>query len=175
MKIVIKNAKIVNENQIYTSDLLIKNQLIEKIAPRINEEAEQIIDAAGLYLFPGVIDDQVHFREPGLTHKGTIYTESKAAIAGGITSFMEMPNTNPQALTQELLEEKFQIAANKSLANYTFFMGVSNNNLEEVLKTNPKKVGAIKIFIGSSTGDMLVDDKNVLEEIFSKSSMSITS
>ena len=122
---------------------------------------------------PGLIDDQVHFREPGLTHKANIYSESKAAVAGGITSFMEMPNTSPQALTQELLEEKFQIAANKSLANYTFFMGESNDNLEEVLKTNPKKVGALKIFMGSSTGNMLVDNKNVLEEIFSKSPMLI--
>ena len=126
-----------------------------------------------MHLFPGIIDDQVHFREPGLTHKGTIYTESKAAVAGGITSFMEMPNTNPQVLTQELLEDKYQIASKKSLANYSFFMGASNDNLEEVLKTNPKNVGAIKIFMGSSTGNMLVDNKNVLEEIFSKSPMLI--
>ncbi|MBT4477967.1 MAG: dihydroorotase, partial [Flavobacteriales bacterium] len=122
---------------------------------------------------PGIIDDQVHFREPGLTHKANIYTESKAAIAGGITSYMEMPNTNPQTLTQELLEQKFKIAEEDSLANFTFFMGVSNNNLEEVLKTDPKTVGAIKIFMGSSTGDMLVDDRKVLEEIFSKTPMLI--
>ena len=124
-------------------------------------------------MLPGIIDDQVHFREPGLTHKANIYTESKAAIAGGITSFMEMPNTNPQSLTHELLEEKFKIAESTSLANYTFFMGVSNNNLEEVLKTDPKTVGALKIFMGSSTGDMLVDDRKVLEEIFEKSPMLI--
>ena len=116
---------------------------------------------------------QVHFREPGLTYKADIYSESKAAVAGGITSFMEMPNTSPQALTQDLLEEKFKIAKDKSLANYSFFMGVSNNNLEEVLKTNPKNVGALKIFMGSSTGNMLVDDKSVLEDVFKKSPMII--
>lgn len=173
MQLLIKNAQIVNEGKIYKSDVLIEDKIIKEIATEITIEADQIIDAEGLHLLPGVIDDQVHFREPGLTHKANIYSESKAAVAGGITSFMEMPNTNPQTLTQELLEEKFQIAANKSLANYTFFMGVSNDNLEEVLKTNPKKVGAIKIFMGSSTGNMLVDDKNVLEEIFSKSPMLI--
>ena len=122
-----------------------------------------------MHLIPGIIDDQVHFREPGLTHKAEIYTESKAAISGGITSFMEMPNTKPQTLTQELLEEKFQLGDKKSIANFSFFMGASNNNLSEVLKTNPKHVGAIKIFMGSSTGDMLVDNKKVLEEIFEKS------
>ncbi len=140
---------------------------------KINIEVDTIIDAEGLHLIPGVIDDQVHFREPGLTHKANIYTESKAAIAGGITSFMEMPNTNPQALTQELLEDKYKIAAETSIANYSFFMGASNDNLEEVLKTDPKTVAAIKIFMGSSTGNMLVDNKSVLEEIFSKSSMLI--
>ena len=169
MKTLIKNAQIVNEGKIFKSDLLIEGQIIKKIANSINENVDKCIDAEGLHLIPGVIDDQVHFREPGLTHKADIYTESKAAIAGGITSFMEMPNTNPQTLTQELLEEKFRIGDKKSLANFTFFMGVSNNNLEEVLKTDPKNVGAIKIFMGSSTGDMLVDDKNVLEEIFKKS------
>ena len=169
MKTLIKNAQIVNEGKIFKSDLLIEGQIIKKIANSINEKVGKCIDAEGLHLIPGVIDDQVHFREPGLTQKADIYTESKAAIAGGITSFMEMPNTNPQTLTQELLEEKFRIGDKKSLANFTFFMGVSNNNLEEVLKTDPKNVGAIKIFMGSSTGDMLVDDKNVLEEIFKKS------
>ena len=173
MLTLIKNATLVNEGKIYQSDVLIENQKIKKIAPKITIDADQIIDAKGLHLFPGIIDDQVHFREPGLTHKGTIYTESKAAVAGGITSFMEMPNTNPQVLTQKLLEEKYQIASKKSLANYSFFMGASNDNLEEVLKTNPKNVGAIKIFMGSSTGNMLVDNKNVLEEIFSKSPMLI--
>ena len=173
MLTLIKNATLVNEGKIYQSDVLIENQKIKKIATKITIDADQIIDAKGLHLFPGVIDDQVHFREPGLTHKGTIYTESKAAVAGGITSFMEMPNTNPQVLTQKLLEEKYQIASKTSLANYSFFMGASNDNLKEVLKTNPKNVGAIKIFMGSSTGNMLVDNKNVLEEIFSKSPMLI--
>ena len=173
MRTLIKNAKLVNEGRIYQSDVLIESQKIKKIAEKIDVKADQIIDAKGLYLLPGVIDDQVHFREPGFTHKATIHTESKAAIAGGITSFMEMPNTSPQALTQEILEKKYQIAAKTSIANYSFFMGASNNNLDEVLKTNPKNVGAIKIFMGSSTGNMLVDNKNVLKQIFSKSPMLI--
>ena len=173
MRTLIKNASIVNEGKIYTSDVLIEKERIQQISENIEIDADVEIDASGKYLFPGIIDDQVHFREPGLTHKANIYTESKAAIAGGITSFMEMPNTNPQSLTQELLEEKFKIAESTSLANYTFFMGVSNNNLEEVLKTDPKTVGALKIFMGSSTGDMLVDDRKVLEEIFEKSPMLI--
>ena len=169
MLTLIKNAQIVNEGEIYKSDVLIENQKIKEISDKITINADQIINAEGLHLLPGVIDDQVHFREPGLTHKANIYTESKAAVAGGITSFMEMPNTNPQALTQELLENKYQIASETSIANYSFFMGSSNDNLEEVLKTNPKNVGAIKIFMGSSTGNMLVDNKTVLKEIFSKS------
>ena len=173
MLTLIKNAQLVNEGRIYKADVLIENKTIKQIDAKINIEVDQIIDAEGLHLIPGVIDDQVHFREPGLTHKANIYTESKAAIAGGITSFMEMPNTNPQALTQELLEDKYKIAAENSIANYSFFMGASNDNLEEVLKTDPKKVAAIKIFMGSSTGNMLVDNKSVLEEIFSKSSMLI--
>ena len=173
MLTLIKNATLVNEGEIYCSDVLIENQKITSISPKIAIKADQIINAKGLHLLPGVIDDQVHFREPGLTHKANIYTESKAAIAGGITSFMEMPNTYPQCLTQKLLEEKFLIASKKSFANYSFFMGASNENLEEVLKTNPKNVGAIKIFMGSSTGNMLVDNKNVLEKIFSKSRMLI--
>ena len=169
MRILIKNAQIVNEGQVYKSDVLIENKYIKKINKSINEIADRTINAEGLHLLPGIIDDQVHFREPGLTHKADIYSESKAAVAGGITSFMEMPNTKPQTLTQELLKKKFEIGDQKSLANFTFFMGVSNNNLDEVLKTDPKNVGAIKIFMGSSTGDMLVDDKKVLEEIFQKS------
>ena len=168
MLTLIKNAQIVNEGEKIYSDILIKNQFISKIENNINIAVDKIIDATGLLLSPGVIDDQVHFREPGLTHKGDIYTESKAAVAGGITSFMEMPNTNPQVLTQKLLQDKFDIAKKKSLANFTFVMGVSNDNINEVLKTNPKKVGAIKIFMGSSTGDMLVDNINVLSEIFKK-------
>lgn len=173
MRTLIKNASIVNEGKIYTSDVLIEDERIKQISENLNIDADKEIDASGKYLLPGLIDDQVHFREPGLTYKANIYSESKAAVAGGITSFMEMPNTNPQSLTQALLEEKFQIAEKTSLANFTFFMGVSNNNLEEVLKTNPKTVGALKIFMGSSTGDMLVDDKKVLEEIFKKSPMLI--
>jgi len=169
VRLIIKNASVVNEGKIFKSDVLIENKLIKKIGVSIDEQVDKKIDAKGLYLIPGIIDDQVHFREPGLTHKADIYTESKAAVAGGITSFMEMPNTKPQTLTQELLEEKFKIGDKKSLANFTFFMGASNNNLDEVLKTNPKHVGAIKIFMGSSTGDMLVDNKNILEEIFEKS------
>ena len=173
MLTLIKNATLVNEGKVFASDVLIEKQKIKKIAPQIDVDAQKIIDAKGLYLLPGIIDDQVHFREPGLTHKATIYTESKAAVSGGITSFMEMPNTNPQTLTQSLLEEKYQIAKKKSIANYSFFMGVSNDNLQEVLKTNPKTVGGIKIFMGSSTGNMLVDNTSVLNEIFSKSSMLI--
>ena len=169
MRLLIKNAKLVNQGKSFYSDLLVEEKIIKKIAPKIYENADKVIDAKGLHLIPGIIDDQVHFREPGLTHKAEIYTESKAAISGGITSFMEMPNTKPQTLTQELLEEKFQLGDKKSIANFSFFMGASNNNLSEVLKTNPKHVGAIKIFMGSSTGDMLVDNKKVLEEIFKKS------
>ncbi|MDC1024580.1 dihydroorotase [Flavobacteriales bacterium] len=169
MRLLIKNAKLVNQGKSFYSDLLVEEKIIKKIGPKINENVDRVIDAKGLHLIPGIIDDQVHFREPGLTHKAEIYTESKAAIAGGITSFMEMPNTKPQTLTQELLEEKFQLGDKKSIANFSFFMGASNNNLSEVLKTNPKHVGAIKIFMGSSTGDMLVDNKKVLEEIFKKS------
>ena len=173
MLTLIKNAKLVNEGQVYQADVLIENQIIKEISSEIKIEADYVIDAKGLHLLPGVIDDQVHFREPGLTHKANIYSESKAAVAGGITSFMEMPNTNPQALTQELLEDKYVIASQTSMANYSFFMGASNDNLEEVLKTDPKKVGAIKIFMGSSTGSMLVDNRTVLEEIFKKTPMLI--
>ena len=169
----IKNATIVNEGKIFQSDIFLQNGIIQEISENIDCAADNVIDAIGKHLIPGVIDDQVHFREPGLTHKGEIYTEAKAAVAGGITSFMEMPNTKPQSLTQELLEEKFQRAAQVSLANYTFFMGASNDNLEEVLKTDPKTVGAVKIFMGSSTGNMLVDNRSVLEEIFAKSPMLI--
>jgi dihydroorotase len=173
MRILIKNAQIVNEGKVYKSDVLVEDKIIKEISFDIKTDTDQIINAKGLYLLPGVIDDQVHFREPGLTHKANIYTESRAAVAGGITSFMDMPNTNPQTLTQKLLEEKCQIASEKSIANYSFFMGASNDNLEEVLKTNPENVGAIKIFMGSSTGNMLVDNKEVLEDIFKKSPMLI--
>ena len=174
MRILIKNAQIVNEGKIFTSDILIENDLIAKISETIPEEnIDKIIDAEGEFLIPGVIDDQVHFREPGLTHKGDIESESKAAIAGGTTSFIEQPNTVPNAVTQELLEEKYKIAAEKSYANYSFSMGGTNDNLEEVLKTNPRNVAAIKLFLGSSTGNMLVDNPEILEEIFSKVKMPI--
>ena len=174
MKILIKNAKIVNENQVFKGDLLIENDLISRIGKNISEEGvDKIIEASGKYLLPGIIDDQVHFREPGLTHKGDIESESRAAIAGGVTSFIEQPNTVPNAVTQELLEEKYQIAAEKSYANYSFSMGGTNDNLEEVLNTNPRNVAAIKLFLGSSTGNMLVDNPDTLEEIFSKVKMPI--
>ena len=174
MKTLIKNAEIVNENQVFKGDLLIENDLISRIGKNISEEGvDKIIEASGKYLLPGIIDDQVHFREPGLTHKGDIESESRAAIAGGVTSFIEQPNTVPNAVTQELLEEKYQIAAEKSYANYSFSMGGTNDNLEEVLKTNPRNVAAIKLFLGSSTGNMLVDNPEILEEIFSKVKMPI--
>lgn len=169
----IVNAKIVNEGKTFVSDVLIREGKIEKIASQISDDADKVIDANGKYLIPGLIDDQVHFREPGLTHKGTIYTEAKAAVAGGITSFMEMPNTSPQALTQELLEDKYQIAAQTSVANYSFFMGASNDNIEEVLKTNKQNVCGVKVFMGSSTGNMLVDNEQTLTNIFSKVDMLI--
>lgn len=174
MKILIKNAKIVNENQIFQSDLLIENDIISKIDSQISEEnVDEIIDASGKYLLPGIIDDQVHFREPGLTWKGDIETESKAAIAGGVTSFIDQPNTVPNAVTQKLLQDKYAIAADKSYANYGFMMGGTNDNLDEILKTNPKNVPGIKLFLGSSTGNMLVDNPETLEHIFSKTKMLI--
>ncbi len=170
----LRNVTIVNEGKIFSSDVFIEDGLIAKIDKNISSKKKhKEINAEELHLFPGVIDDQVHFREPGLIHKGDIYSESKAAVAGGVTSYMEMPNTIPNTLTQELLEEKYQIASKKSLANFSFFMGASNNNLEEVLKTNPLNVCGIKIFMGASTGDMLVDAEKTLENIFSKSRMLI--
>ena len=174
MKTLIKNASIVNENKIFKGDVLIENEIISKVALHIEPDNQtKIIDAKGLYLIPGLIDDQVHFREPGLTHKATIATESRAAVAGGITSYIEMPNTVPQATTQKLLEDKFCLAANSSYANYSFMFGGTNDNLEELLKTNPKNVAAIKLFLGSSTGNMLVDNQQVLEKIFSSTNMVI--
>lgn len=167
--ILIKNATIVNEGALFIADVLIENNYISKIAlSGINTKSDQIIDGSGKYLFPGCIDDQVHFREPGLVHKGEIYTEAKAAVAGGITSYMEMPNTIPNVFTQKLLEEKYQRATEVSLANFSFFMGASNENIDEVLKTNPQNVCGIKVFMGSSTGNMLVDKQEALETIFSK-------
>ena len=174
-RILIKNAKIVNEGAIFEGDLLIEDKFIKEIAESISPKSAdvKIIDAEGSFLIPGAIDDQVHFREPGLTHKGTIETESKAAVAGGITSFIEQPNTVPNAVTQELLEEKYKRASEVSYANYSFMMGGTNDNLEEVLKTNPKNVAGIKLFLGSSTGNMLVDNEAVLENIFSSTPMLI--
>jgi dihydroorotase len=176
-KYLIRNINIVNEGRIQTADVLIANERIERIDARITQTDTNYteINGEGKYLLPGVIDDQVHFREPGLTHKATIYTESKAAVAGGTTSFMEMPNTVPAALAQELLEEKYAIASRTSLANYSFFMGTSNENVEEVLKTNDKKndICGIKIFMGSSTGNLLVDNYLTIDRIFRESEVLI--
>jgi dihydroorotase len=175
-KYLIRNIQIVNEGTIKTADVLIANGRIEKIASNITENSGvEEIRGDEKHLFPGCIDDQVHFREPGLTHKATIFSEAKAAVAGGVTSFMEMPNTQPNALTQELLEDKYHIASKNSLANYSFYMGTSNDNADEVLKTNSKKknVCGIKIFMGSSTGHMLVDNPNQLDKIFRESELLI--
>ncbi len=171
----IKNANIVNEGKIFLGDVLIEKDLITEIGDSISAKSGDvhIIDAEEKYLFPGIIDDQVHFREPGLIHKATIETESKAAIAGGITSFIEMPNTNPQTTTIVKLNEKFEIAAKMSYANYSFMFGGTNDNLDEILKVNPKNTAALKLFLGSSTGNMLVDDPEVLEKIFSKTDLLI--
>mgnify|MGYP003563886268 CR=1 FL=1 len=167
--ILIVNAKIVNEGKVDDGDVLIKGQRIKKIGKGLHaQNAATIIDAKGKYLLPGLIDDQVHFREPGLTHKGNIYSESRAAVAGGITSFMEMPNTVPNTVTQELLAEKYEIGKRHSLANYSFYFGATNDNLEEVLKTDRNSVCGVKVFMGSSTGNMLVDDHKTLEGIFSQ-------
>ena len=171
--ILIRNARLVNEGTIRETDVYCKDGFIEQIGSGLNQPADTVIDADGNYLLPGVIDDQVHFREPGLTHKATIQSEARAAVAGGVTSFMEMPNTVPNVLTQELLAQKYEIAARTSLANYSFFMGGSNDNLAEVLKTDPTTVCGIKIFMGSSTGNMLVDNVTVLEEVFRQSPMLI--
>ena len=174
MRYLLKNGMVINEGKTFSSDILIVNDRIEKMAQNIHGTGtETEINCEGKYIVPGCIDDQVHFREPGLTHKGEIFTESRAAAAGGITSFMEMPNTVPNALTQELLEDKYVIASKKSITNYSFFMGASNDNLEEVLKTNDKNVCGVKIFMGSSTGNMLVDNEMALNGLFSKVNMLI--
>lgn len=164
--ILIHSGTLVNEGKQSVVDIFIKNGLIEKIGSQLDVKADREINAEGLYLLPGCIDDQVHFREPGLTHKSDIFTESRAAVAGGITSFMEMPNTIPNTLTQVLLEDKYRIASKNSVANYSFYMGAGNDNLDEVLKTDPSKVCGIKVFMGSSTGNMLVDNEQTLESIF---------
>ncbi|MFT5215371.1 MAG: dihydroorotase [Glaciecola sp.] len=171
----IKNARIVNEGKIFKGDILIENNYIKEVASSISAKSSDVhvFDAEDNFVFPGVIDDQVHFREPGLTHKATIESESRAAVAGGITSFIEMPNTNPQTTTIEKLEEKFEIAANTSWANYSFMFGGTNDNLEEILKVDAKNVAALKLFLGSSTGNMLVDNPKVLEKIFSSTKLLI--
>lgn len=174
MNYVLTNGQLVNEGKIEVADLRIENGRIEKIAKQITPKAgDQVIDLAGKHVFPGMIDDQVHFREPGLTHKANIYSESRAAVAGGVTSFMEMPNTVPNALTQELLADKYQIASQTSLANYSFFMGASNENFEEVMKTDKKTVCGLKIFMGASTGNMLVDKAEVLNQFFKETDILI--
>ena len=162
-------AHIVNEGEVVLGDVLVLGDRIAKVGKNLKADGAEIVNAKGMWLMPGIIDDQVHFREPGLTHKAELSTESKAAAAGGVTSFMEMPNTVPQALTQRLLEDKYERADEVSAVNYSFFMGASNNNIEEVLKTDPERVCGVKVFMGSSTGDMLVDEQKVLEGIFKES------
>jgi dihydroorotase len=168
-ELLIKNARIVNEGRIFTGSVLVdKKRILSIDEGQSTHEASKVIDATGLYLIPGVIDDQVHFREPGLTHKGDIWSESRAAAAGGVTSFMDMPNTRPQTTTQEALKEKFEIAANNSLVNYSFYIGATNDNLDELVKTDPRNVCGIKLFMGASTGNMLVDRPESLNAVFSK-------
>ncbi len=171
--ILIKDARLVNRGEIFAGDIFIRDGFIERIAPLIDRPADQVLIAKGQLAIPGIIDDQVHFREPGLTQKADLYTEPRAAVAGGVTSFMEMPNVKPPTLTQELLQAKYDIAAKKSLANYSFYMGASNDNLEQVLRTNAADVCGVKIFMGSSTGNMLVDDITTLEHLFSRVPMLI--
>ena len=170
-RFLIKNAQLINEGKIIIADVLIQNQRIEKIATKINLSTSigvQEIDATGMYLIPGVIDDQVHFREPGLTHKASIFTESRAALAGGVTSYMEMPNVLPKTTTIELLEEKYLIGQDSSAVNYSFYLGATNDNIDELKKIDSENVCGVKIFMGSSTGDMLVDDSHILHQIFSQ-------
>ena len=169
----LKNGIVVNEGESKHQDVLIKNNRIEEMGTDLCDDSATIIDLSGKFIMPGCIDDQVHFREPGLTHKGNIYSESRAAVAGGITSFMEMPNTSPNATTQKLLEDKYQIARTNSIANYSFFMGATNDNLDEVLKTNASEVCGVKVFMGSSTGNMLVDNEKTLAGLFSNVPMLI--
>lgn len=170
----LKNGKLVNEGRIYEADLLIKGERIDKIGANLSSEVAEVIDLNGSYVFPGVIDDQVHFREPGLTHKGDIASESRAALAGGVTSFMEQPNTNPQTVTIERLEEKMAMGAASSFANYSFLFGGTNDNLEELKRLDPKATSGVKLFLGSSTGNMLVDDEKVIEGIFKASPLVIS-
>lgn len=171
--LIIKNGQIINRGIITTGDIYVRNDIIEQVGSTIDKQADIVIDATGKYVIPGIIDDQVHFREPGMTYKADIASESRAAIAGGVTTFMEMPNTKPSALTQELLQDKYDIAHRTAYCNYSFFMGASNENIEEVLKTDPKSVCGVKVFMGSSTGNMLVDNEQVLTNIFSNVDMLI--
>ncbi len=177
MSYLLKNVSVVNEGSTYIADVRIENEIVKTISTDGLQSfpGEEVIDLTGKHLLPGLIDDQVHFREPGLTHKAEIFTESRAAVAGGITSFMEMPNTVPNVLTQELLEDKYDIAAKRSIANYSFYMGASNDNIEEVLKTDPKMVCGVKVFMGSSTGNMLVDNETALRALFSRCKLLIAS
>ena len=172
-KILLKNGLIISDNKQFQADVLINGKKIERIDSDISDPQAEVIDIEGKWLIPGMIDDQVHFREPGLTHKANIYTESRAAVAGGITSFMEMPNTKPNAVTQELLQDKYDIASESSIANYSFFMGATNDNIEEVLRTDSENVCGVKVFMGSSTGNMLVNNEQTLTNIFSKCPMLI--
>ena len=174
MNYYIKNATIVNEGETFSAHLYIKDGIIAKVVRDgefFDAENAQVIDARGKYLIPGVIDEHVHFREPGMTAKADIYSESRAAVAGGVTSYMEMPNTVPQTTTQALLQEKFDLAAEKSLANHSFYIGATNDNLDEIVKTDPQKVCGVKLFMGSSTGNMLVDKEEMLEQLFKESPM----
>ncbi|WP_394751290.1 dihydroorotase [Spongiimicrobium salis] len=173
-RVILKNATIVNENTQFEGDILIEGERIEKVARNISDAEAEVIDVHGSYVLPGIIDDQVHFREPGLTHKGTIATESRAALAGGITTFMEQPNTNPQTTTIEKLEEKFAVGAQNAFANYSFLFGGTNDNLEELKRLDKNACSGIKLFLGSSTGNMLVDDEKVIESIFSSTDMVIS-
>ena len=173
-KIIIKNAKIVNENTISENDILIQDDIILKIEKNISDATAKVIDVEGNYVFPGVIDDQVHFREPGLTHKGDIASESRAAVAGGITTYMEQPNTNPQTTTIEKLEAKFALAKDVSYANYSFLFGGTNDNLEEIKRLDKNACSGVKLFLGSSTGNMLVDNEQVIESIFNSTQMVIS-
>ena len=174
-RILLKNAKIVNDNKIFPADILLEDDVILKIEDHISSDsAAKVMDLEGKYVIPGAIDDQVHFREPGLTHKGTIATESRAAVAGGITSFMEQPNTNPQTTTIEALEDKFEMARNSAFANYSFLFGGTNDNLEEIKKLDKNACSGIKLFLGSSTGNMLVDNEEVIEKIFRNTEMVIS-
>ncbi len=169
-RLAITNATIINEGKTFKGNLIINGEIIENVLPAHSSidkySCEEVINAEGLWLIPGIIDNHVHFREPGLTHKGDIYTESKAAIAGGVTSYMEMPNTKPQTTTLELLDDKFRLASEKSLANFSFYLGATNDNIDEIVKVNPSRVCGLKIFMGSSTGNMLVDNDEALEKIF---------